>query len=60
MLGISVRHLDDVRAEDETFPEPKMLGRSPRWAPSAIRRWMDGDAGAAICACIKAPSRGRP
>lgn len=55
MLRISERHLTDVRHEDPTFPAPKMLGKLPRWSPTAIRRWMDDDAGAALCACVNGP-----
>jgi predicted DNA-binding transcriptional regulator AlpA len=51
MLRISDRHLTDVRKEDKTFPAPKMLGTLPRWSPTVVRRWMDGDAGTTPCAC---------
>jgi predicted DNA-binding transcriptional regulator AlpA len=56
MLGISERHLTDVRKEDPAFPAPKMLGKLPRWSPTAIRRWMDNDTGTATCACINTES----
>lgn len=48
MLGISERHLTNLRQTDPTFPAPRMLGTLPRWSPSVIRRWMDGDV-----ACIR-------
>lgn len=41
MLGISERHLADVRHEDPSFPAPVMLGTLPRWSPATILRWMD-------------------
>jgi predicted DNA-binding transcriptional regulator AlpA len=56
MLRISDRHLTDVRKEDKTFPAPKLLGTLPRWSPAAIRRWMNGDAGATSCACTDGQS----
>jgi len=43
-LGISRRHLDDIRAEDDTFPAPRRLGRLPRWTPDVIRAWVDAAA----------------
>ncbi len=44
-LKVSVRHVFDVRREDETFPPPRMVGRKPRWSPDVVRRWVaDGGA----------------
>jgi predicted DNA-binding transcriptional regulator AlpA len=40
MLRISIRHLDNVRRDDTSFPRPRMLGTLPRWSPEVIRRWM--------------------
>jgi predicted DNA-binding transcriptional regulator AlpA len=39
-LQVSVRHIRDVRQEDETFPPPRMVGTRPRWSPDVIRRWV--------------------
>lgn len=39
-LSISVRQLSYLRQEDETFPQPRMIGRLPRWAPHVIVRWL--------------------
>lgn len=39
-LGISRRHLDDIRGEDTTFPAPRMLGRLPRWNPEVVIAWV--------------------
>ena len=39
-LRISVRHLHDLRAEDPTFPQARMLGRAPRWEPGVVRDWL--------------------
>ena len=53
LLDISRRHLDDLRREDSTFPKPVMLGRLPRWRPTAIRRWLDGSAEPSDAALIE-------
>lgn len=42
-LKISVRHLSDLRVDDPTFPQPRMLGTLPRWEPSTVKRWLAGD-----------------
>jgi predicted DNA-binding transcriptional regulator AlpA len=39
-LRISLRHLNDVRAEDPGFPAPRMIGSLPRWHASAIAEWL--------------------
>ena len=51
MLGISERHLTDLRNEDPTFPQPVWLGKLPRWSPAVIRRWMDRPATDG-CTCV--------
>jgi predicted DNA-binding transcriptional regulator AlpA len=39
-LKCSLRHVADVRVEDPTFPQPRMVGSLPRWEPSVVRRWV--------------------
>jgi predicted DNA-binding transcriptional regulator AlpA len=41
-LRVSLGHLDDCRAEDPTFPAPRMLGTLPRWSPAVIDAWIAG------------------
>ena len=48
-LKISLRHLNDLRREDTSFPAPIMLGRCPRWDPGHIRDHVRG----------QRPSRGK-
>ena len=48
-LKISLRHLNNLRREDTSFPAPIMLGRCPRWYPSHIRDYVRG----------QRPSRGK-
>ena len=42
-LRISVRGLQDVRAEDPTFPAPRRVGRKLRWCPDVVRGWVRGE-----------------
>lgn len=39
-LGISVRTWDRATAARETPPPDLMVGRSPRWSPETIARWL--------------------
>ncbi len=39
-LKISIRHLSVLRIADDTFPEPRMIGRLPRWAGPAVMEWL--------------------
>jgi predicted DNA-binding transcriptional regulator AlpA len=39
-LKISTRHLGDIRAEDPSFPPPRMLGSLPRWHPKTVEDWL--------------------
>lgn len=40
-LGISEGTLKNIR-RDNDFPEPKMIGRSPRWLTTKVDRWAEG------------------
>lgn len=60
MLGISERHLTNLRKTDPTFPAPKMLGTLPRWSPSVIRRYMEGDVTCHRCKHTAAPNESVP
>ena len=40
-LGISDRHLFDVRKVDKTFPTPRMVGTLPRWTESSLLAWIE-------------------
>ena len=39
-LKISIRHLSVLRVMDDTFPDPRMIGRLPRWAAPAVMGWL--------------------
>jgi len=39
-LGISVRTLDRATAERLTPPPDLVVGRSPRWSPETVTRWL--------------------
>lgn len=39
-LLISVRKLNELRADDRTFPAPRMIGSLPRWSPLAVAAWL--------------------
>jgi predicted DNA-binding transcriptional regulator AlpA len=45
LLELSERHLTDLRAEDPTFPTPRMCGRLPRWDAETIIAWVAAPAG---------------
>jgi hypothetical protein len=40
-LRVSDRHLTNVRAQDDTFPEPRMLETTPRWTAASIHAWVE-------------------
>lgn len=40
LLGISARHLDDVRRHDATFPRPRMVGSLARWHCDVVLDWV--------------------
>ena len=42
-LDVSERHVLNLRRTDPTFPTPRMVGRRPRWSPSAVPTWVAGD-----------------
>ncbi len=62
-LKISIRHLSVLRIMDDTFPDPRMIGRLPRWAAPAVRDWLAREdakpkrSGAARPARVKAGQR---
>jgi predicted DNA-binding transcriptional regulator AlpA len=41
-LGIGRRTLERMRAAEQFPPPDVMFGRSPRWRPETIRRWVEG------------------
>lgn len=40
-LAISVRHLDNLRSADHTFPQPVVMGKSVRFRLTDIDAWLD-------------------
>lgn len=63
LLDISERHLTDLRAEDPTFPTPRMCGRLPRWDAETIIAWVAAAAGTIDGAGSSVPGQepnGRP
>lgn len=39
-LRISIRQVANLRSKDPSFPQPRMVGRKPLWAPESIRAWL--------------------
>src|SRR5690348_2982530 len=58
-LSISVRQLSYLRQEDVTFPEPRMIGRLPRWAPHVVVRWLAHEPASATTAAAPAHRTGQ-
>ncbi|WP_168929351.1 hypothetical protein [Nocardioides sp. GY 10113] len=64
-LGVSPRHLADLRREDPGFPAPRMLGTLPRWSAQVLHDWIaspgsPGSAGGATDATAPTDGSNRP
>jgi predicted DNA-binding transcriptional regulator AlpA len=40
-LRIGIRRLSDLRKDDPTFPQPRMVGRKPIWARRSVTEWVE-------------------